>query len=356
MENLRLYRFGKREHICDLIHNGKLCLNPATTYAEEGLSKGAFDPEELRFEQELPESATFEAFSKESGESKGIIDVVNSSPMVSLSDYNYYVFCMTYKYMFDFYDEFHADTCLIINDPDRFVNQACKKIMKEIPGWLINAGTVHYKSRNAFYAFNPSYHDINYTKDAENFSHQCEIRIVCFPPEPVMNLERQIIDIGDLCEYTYITGTENPKHIIKSKYSKSSYSPFKCGELEQSTNEQKNKHFEHNIYWNNDEINGLPYSKCYVGIVPDTYEPGDNGGRWGADEIDTPVKYFNLEVWSPVDKFEATSFEELIRRLPVEESDLAQPLPPGIRMNLIGFTNSNELHLMEIIKDDQGKE
>ncbi len=351
MENIRLYRFGKRKHICDLVHNGKLCLNTATTYGEEGHSKGAFDPEELIFEQKLPEAATFEAFSKVSGKSKGVIDVVNTSPLISISDYNYYVFCMTYKYMFEFYDEFDADTCLVISDPDRFINQACRSIMKEMPGWLINAGTVRYKSKNTFYTLNPSYHDINYSKDSDDFSHQCEIRIVCFPPEPIMNLERRIIEIDHLCEYTYITGIENPKHIIKSKHSKSVYSPFKCGELKQSTNEQENKHFEHNIHWNNDEISELPYAKCYVGIVPDTYVPGDDGGRWGADEFDVPVKYFNLEVWNPVEKFEATNFEELTRRLPVDETDLAQPLPPGVKMNLVGFKNSNELHLMEIIKD-----
>ncbi len=49
IEDLRLYKFSKRKHICSLIHEGKLCLTPISKYGEKGLSKGAFDSEELSF-------------------------------------------------------------------------------------------------------------------------------------------------------------------------------------------------------------------------------------------------------------------------------------------------------------------
>jgi hypothetical protein len=150
MDGLRLYRFGKRNHICDLIHKGELCLNHATTYGEEGLSKGAYDPSELEYEQTLPEGVEFEAFSRKTGKSKGKLEVVNVSPLKAYSETNYYVFCMSYRYIHEFYKEFQADTCLVITDPDRFINQACKSIMKELPGWFVNAGTVSYRSRKSF--------------------------------------------------------------------------------------------------------------------------------------------------------------------------------------------------------------
>lgn len=228
MNDLRLYRFGKRNHICDLIHKGELCLNPGTTYGEEDLSKGAFDPGELEFEQTLPEGVEFEAFCGKTGKSKGKLEVIDVSPLKAYSETNYYVFCMSYRYLHEFYKEFKADTCLIITDPDRFINQTCKSIIKELPGWFVNAGTVSYRSKKSFYTMWPSYNDIFYGKDSEDFAHQFEIRIICVPPEPIMKLERKIINIGNLHGYTFITGIENPDHMIESEYSTALGSPFKC--------------------------------------------------------------------------------------------------------------------------------
>lgn len=137
------------------------------------------------------------------------------------SDTNYYVFCMTYQYMFEFYSEFNADTCLVIVDPDRFMSQACLAIRKVLPGWLINAGTVRYRSKQEFYSMNPSYHDIFYHKDADKFGHQYEIRIVCAPPVRTLNLEPLIVTIGNLYGYTLIAGLENPELMIESEHSNS---------------------------------------------------------------------------------------------------------------------------------------
>lgn len=150
MDDLRLYRFGERTHICNSIHRGELCLNPATIYGEKELSKGALDHDELQFVQTLPVGVEFEAFCGNTGKSKGKYDIVNVGPLTAFSETNYYVFCMSYRYHQEFYKEFKADTCLVTTDPDRFINQACKSIMKVLPSWFVNAGTVSYKSKKHF--------------------------------------------------------------------------------------------------------------------------------------------------------------------------------------------------------------
>lgn len=228
MNDLRLYRFGKRDHICDLVHRGELCLNPATTYAENGLSKGAFDPSELEFEQTLSKGVEFEAFCGRTGKSKGKMEVVNVSPLTAYSETNYYLFCMSYRYLHEFYEEFKADTCLVVADPDRFINQACKSIMNVLTGWHVSAGTTFYRPKKSFTTMWPSYNDIFYGKDGDEFAHQFETRIVCVPPEPIMELERKIVNIGNLHGYTFITGVEDPNHMIESEYSNALGSPFKC--------------------------------------------------------------------------------------------------------------------------------
>ncbi len=226
--DLRLYRFSTRQHICDLAHEGLLYLNPATKFGEDGLSKGAFDPEELRFSQTIPPGTTLEVFCGKTGNSKGVIEPISFGPLTAESDTNYYVFCMAYQYMFEFYAEFNADTCLVIADPDRFMNQACQCIMKELPGWLVNAGTVRYRSKKAFYSMYPSYHDISYNKEAEEFKHQYEVRIVCVPPKPMLNLKPIVVQIGNLYGYTFITGLEDPERMIESEHSNALGSLYKC--------------------------------------------------------------------------------------------------------------------------------
>ncbi len=228
MDTLKLYRFSSRKYICNLIHKGELCLNPVTTYGENGLSKGAFDPNELKFEQKLPDGVQFEAFCGKTGKSKGKLEAISISPLIAESETNYYVFCMSYNYLHHMYSDFKADTCLVITDPDKFINQACKSIMKELPGWFINAGTVKYRSKEAFYTLWPEYNDIFYGKETKNYTNQYEIRIVCVPPEPIKELPQKIINISNLHGYTYITGIENPENMIESEYINALGSPFKC--------------------------------------------------------------------------------------------------------------------------------
>ncbi len=69
---------------------------------EEGLSKGAFDPGELEFEQTLLEGVEFEAFCGKTGKSKGKLEVIDVSPLKAYSETNYYVFCMSYRYLHGF--------------------------------------------------------------------------------------------------------------------------------------------------------------------------------------------------------------------------------------------------------------
>lgn len=229
MSDLRLYKFGERRNIHSLAHRGNLYLSPASKYADRSYSAGIYDPKELVLEQRLPEGVEFEAFDGQTGESKGILKPISVGPMVARLQSNYYVFCMSYRYGTDLYAEFNADTCLVITDPDRFINQACKAIMAALPGWAVDAGTARYQSPNVFYSMYPTNQDVYYGKQNE-YTHQCEIRIVCTPPSPIRTLDPKIVCVGDLYGYTFITGIESPDNMIESEYSNAPGSPFKYEE------------------------------------------------------------------------------------------------------------------------------
>lgn len=224
-KNFRLYKFGKRRNIYNLAHHGKLYLTPASAYSDKSLSKGAFDDEELQLIQSLPEDVKFELLCPDTGRVIEELEVDGAGEMSFLSGTNYYVFCMTYIYHPDFYDEFDADTCLVITDPDRYINQACKSIMNELPDWTINAGSVRYKSKNDVFNMDNGYRDIFYGKSDE-YRHQREIRIVCAPPKSILNLLPITVDIGNLYGYSFITGIEDSNKMVESEYSNALGSPF----------------------------------------------------------------------------------------------------------------------------------
>lgn len=227
MAKFRLYKFGKRENIYRLVHGGQLYLNAASRYADTGLSRGAHDPAEHIWEQQLPSAVTLEAFDGKTGKPKGVLHPIKVGPLSAELESDYYVFCMTLRYAVDFYDEFDADTCLVIDDADLFMDQALAAIQDALPNWAVDAGTVRYRSPNSFYTLYPVRQDIYYNK-IDRYSHQQEVRIVCTPPKPIPKLTGLTVDIGSLYGYTHITGREQPDRMIQSEHSEAIGSPFRC--------------------------------------------------------------------------------------------------------------------------------
>ena len=228
--DLRLYRFSKRQYICELAHYGRLCLNPATTYARSGLSMGAYDPSELRLTQRLSPATRFEVFARDTGRSKGQLEFMGDITATAQLETNYYVFCMSSRYGVDQYARFNADTCLVIADPDRFINQACKVIMQILPGWAVDAGTVRYRSSENFFSLRPLNQDVYYHKQSD-YHAQNEVRIVCSPPrgDYTYDLQPLIVGIGNLHGYTYLASSTLPDRMIKTQHSEALGSPCKCG-------------------------------------------------------------------------------------------------------------------------------
>lgn len=213
---LKLYRFSKRQHIRALVEVGEIYLSPASRFSGTDSSNGAYDPTELYIDQTIPAEATWELFDGKTGVAKGPLPVLKAGPMRSQSDKDYYVFCMSYRYTHALYREFEADTCLIIRDPDRFINQVGLGLHRQLPGWAINAGTVSYLPPQVLYEHGPTYQDIFYAKPW-SYRNQCEVRIVCSPPGEIPKLEPIKIQIGTVADYTAITGIERPDLLLESR-------------------------------------------------------------------------------------------------------------------------------------------
>ena len=162
-EKITLYKFGKREHIIALAEEGKLFLNLASNFADSSYSKGAFDGGELILNQTLSVEAEFQAFSKD-GKPKGKFKAISPSPVTIGPVPDALLFCTSFVYNKDLYEEFEADSCLIIEDADRFVSQACKAIMNSIEGSYVDAGSVYYRYEEELYSLDFMNQHVYYNK------------------------------------------------------------------------------------------------------------------------------------------------------------------------------------------------
>ena len=224
-EKITLYKFGKREHIIALAEEGKLFLNLASKFADSSYSKGAFDAGELMLNQTIPVEAEFQVFSKD-GKPKGKFKAISPSPMTIGPAPDALIFCTSFVYNKSLYEEFEADSCLIIRDADRFVNQACKAILNSIEGSYVDAGSVFYSFEEELYSLDFKNQHVYYNKPAK-YAHQKEMRIVATIQNEKSEPKPTIVDIGPTADYCMFTGIELPDSCIEaSDYARSWASPW----------------------------------------------------------------------------------------------------------------------------------
>jgi len=193
-----LYKFGKEEHINNLAYSGKLYLNAASRYGEKAkLSKGAYDSKELIIEQKLPRGSKLESLDRNTGKPKGELVIVDASPLQATAVTDFYIFCMSGKFDQRLFDDFDADTCLVIREPAYFMEAVAKGVSDALPEWGGCFDDVHYYSPEKFYTWDIENVDIFFAK-RNQYEYQEEFRFVCVPPEPKEKLEPVTIDIGSL--------------------------------------------------------------------------------------------------------------------------------------------------------------
>lgn len=191
-----LYKFGQQDHMERLAYSGDVYLYPASKFNNGSLPKGAHDPSELIIEQQLPPEARFYVIDKATGK-KSYLETVNISPLKTLAVSDYYTFCMTTVFNPSMFHEFEADTCVVINDPKKFLLSLGKAIETTFPGWACWFDYVAYYSKKKFYSYDFSFSEIMFAKESD-YAPQNEFRFVCIPPEPVEKLEPITVNVGQL--------------------------------------------------------------------------------------------------------------------------------------------------------------
>jgi hypothetical protein len=183
-----IYKFGKNEHLVAMFKFGRIRVAPASYYADPSLNK-AIQDDELSF---IVESRADQL--KIQNELDQQIYSFGRVTFHLKSQTNYYVHCFASQYTYREYEDFEADTCIVITEPRKLFQKMMKAVRVLKPDFEGFATPVKYLDP---LTCGPNDVDIFLSKHFK-YSYQNEVRTIWLPNRPTENLEPFFIEIGSL--------------------------------------------------------------------------------------------------------------------------------------------------------------
>ena len=193
-----LVKLGKRIHMQELYEKGRIRIAPAASYDDPSLNPAIRD-DELKFDQILPGTEVkIIPRDKETGEPKDPIKVLGDVTVSMALATNYYVYCMTHTLSHRLFDDFAADSCVIIKDPTVFGSLLREAVQSQLLGWLGWNKSVNYVDP---YLHPEKVADLTFSKHFR-FWYQQEYRFVWLPDATrgvqYTHLDPLLIELGSL--------------------------------------------------------------------------------------------------------------------------------------------------------------
>jgi hypothetical protein len=173
-----LYKYGKRTHIERLIEHGEVSFGKAEGYLDQNLSEGQQDNEIERSLRTDPENFPFKA----PYSTYGMRNLNWKFMGRDNQPLTYYMWCCSFIYDDDLFDEFRADSVAIINNPKLFSDRLVDKARRKYPGRPPSIPPCDIYGRDIVYIeegkipLTNSQVDLIFTKN-HNYSHQQESQI-----------------------------------------------------------------------------------------------------------------------------------------------------------------------------------
>ena len=194
-----LLKFGQSRYIVAMHERGTVQVSPATSYNDPSLNAAIHD-DELEFTRLLFDAKVHfppgndPTVTREQWLPIPVIGSVRHTvKMVS----NYYVACFAMRYDYRLFDDFGYDACLVIRDPQWFIDTLQISGHKALPGWQFCSLPVTYSD-----PFNSPMclDDIAFTKDI-SYAYQREFRAVWEPPSEQHGCKPVFLELGPLSDY-----------------------------------------------------------------------------------------------------------------------------------------------------------
>jgi hypothetical protein len=177
-----------------MLTNGEIRIVPASFYNDPSLNKAIRDDE-----------LTFKVQSRADGldmkdQAGNKISTFGKVEFTVRSRTNHYVHCFAANYTLREFDDFDADSCLIIEQPRLFISKIMKSVRKKKSDLEGFASHVKYLDP---LTCSPHEIDIFLAKHFK-YSYQNEYRAIWMPKVPVDILEPFFINIGSMAGYSKI--------------------------------------------------------------------------------------------------------------------------------------------------------
>jgi len=180
----QLFKFGKRRWLQAMQDYGSIRFAPASAYRDASLN-AAIQDDELGFTYFPGKS----------------IPPLTKLPHSEQSDWvhmrhpsDFYVQCLSLRFAPRLFDDFEADSCLIIYNGSEFGRRIMDALRAQFPDWLVTAFGMTYIDPD-----NPGDEPILLpTAKHMRYIYQQEQRILCHPRAPVRHLDAVTLEIGPL--------------------------------------------------------------------------------------------------------------------------------------------------------------
>ncbi len=170
-----LFKFTKAEYV-DAILNGEARFKTASSYNDSGLSIAIRD-DELNIEHNL---RGLRMTTKD-----GTTIPVKDNLITTKAAGDYYVSCFSSDFKLQFFPLFDSDSCVVIDDSEKFVNSVIERHEEKFPQFCILFGAVDYIDR--YRQLKPK-RPIEFRKSWD-YSYEKEFRFVSFSESDTENLE-----------------------------------------------------------------------------------------------------------------------------------------------------------------------
>ena len=195
-----LIKFGKRAHMKELYEHGRVRIAPANSYSDPSLNYAVND-DELKFDRVIPRSeVTITFVDQKTGEPKNVKPIGEVTNTISLET-NYYIYCLANTLDYRLFDDFNADSCVIIREPAAFSTRLQDTVQTLIPDWIDWNQSVDYIDP---YLHTEKNIDLIFSKHFR-FWYQQEYRFAWLPKRGVRtHLEPFFVELGSLAQISEI--------------------------------------------------------------------------------------------------------------------------------------------------------
>lgn len=182
----QLFKFGKRRWLRSMLDHGSIRFAPASAYRDVSLNS-AIQDDELGFTY-YPGKLGLPLVSLPQPAGMDWVQVRHPS--------DFFVQCLSLRFAPRLFDDFEADSCLIIYDANEFGRRVLAALRRQFPEWFVTAFGMTYIDPD-----NPGDGNILLpTAKHMRYIYQQEQRILCHPRTPVARLEAVTLEIGTLAD------------------------------------------------------------------------------------------------------------------------------------------------------------